>query len=180
MSIFINHQRLLTDSDNLSGRNYLLGTSDPLSLRGDGRVVNVLGSYYFSKALDSTQEYIFQAIVHADQDGGRLYCGNDPDWYVYRYQDVVKGDNIVSFPAQKLKSGTNLKFTVDNSNAQITMRNATLNKGSVIKEWQPAPEDYVMQSDFNALKAKVESLANSKNGGVPHFSDYVPLEMEAA
>lgn len=180
MSIFINHQRLLTDSDNLSGRNYLLGTSEPLFLKANNAIGALLGNYYFSGSLNFNEEYTFQAIIHADQDGGMLFCGNNPNWFVYHYQTIKKGDNLVTIPAQKLREGTNFRFTVDNSSAQITMRNATLNKGTVIKEWQPAPEDYVMQSDFNALRAKVESLTNSKNGGVQRLSDYVPLEMEVA
>lgn len=47
----------------------------------------------------------------------------------------------------------------------IHVQNLKIEHGSIATQWSPAPEDLVLKSDFDALKAKVDSLTKSQNGG---------------
>lgn len=151
MSIFINKQRLLTDTDNILGRNYLLNTSQALSAKAIDKRGFILGKYQLSPSLDFNKKYIFRAILYSDKDGGRLFCGSYPNWSVYYYQDIKKGKNIISFPLQTVQESDGIIFSIDNCSAQLSLEEATLSEGTIIKEWQPASEDYAMKSDYDKL-----------------------------
>lgn len=64
----------------------------------------------------------------------------------------------------------------------IHVKDLKLERGSIATAWSPAPEDVVLKSDFDSLKAKIDSLTKSINGGVAaHLqTSYAPLEMEVA
>ena len=47
----------------------------------------------------------------------------------------------------------------------IHVQDVKLERGSVATQWSPAPEDLILRSEFDDLKAKVESLTKSINGG---------------
>ena len=96
--------------------------------------------------------------------------------------DLQKGLNKVSFSMHPQSDFNALLFSLDNSTAKFTIQNVRLNKGSIAADWSPAIEDFVLKSDFDTLKAQVDLLTKSKNGGVlAHRKiSYVPLEMEAA
>lgn len=180
MSIYFDKRRVLTDADNLSGRNYLLNTSNPISLTGENRIGQVAGTFA-STTNDLSSLYTFSIEMLSDSTSGRVYIGNQPHWYVYHYFDLQKGLNRISFSTHLQTDFKGLLFSIDNSTAKFTIQNVRLNKGSVAADWSPAPEDLVLKSDFDALKAQVDSLTKSKNGGVlaHHKISYVPL-MEVA
>ena len=148
MDLYGDGHKIVTDADHISGRNYLLNTSQALSAKVVDGVGFVLGQYQFSSSLDFNKKYIFRAILYSDKDGGRLYCGSYPNWSVYYYQDIKKGENIISFPLQAVQESDGIKFTIDNCSAQVSLKEATLSEGTIIKEWQPASEDYAMKSDL--------------------------------
>lgn len=47
----------------------------------------------------------------------------------------------------------------------IHVKDLKLERGSIATDWSPAPEDLVLKSEFDSLKAKVDSLTKSINGG---------------
>lgn len=148
MQFFVGGHKFVTDADHISGRNYLLNTSQALSAKVVAGIGFTLGKYQFSSSLDFNKKYIFRAILYSDKDEGRLFCGSDPNWSVYYYQDIKKGENIISFPLQAVQESNGIKFTIDNCSAQVSLTEATLNEGTIIKEWQPASEDYALKSDL--------------------------------
>lgn len=147
MQLYGDGHKIVTDADHISGRNYLLNTSQALSAKVVYGVGFTLGEYQFSSSLDFSKKYIFRAILYSDKDGGIFYCGSYPNWSVYQYQTIKKGANIISFSSQILQKSDGIKFSIDNCSAQVSLEEATLSEGTIIKEWQPAPEDYVMKSD---------------------------------
>lgn len=165
MQLFGGGHKFVTDADHIPGRNYLLNTSQALSAKAIDRLGFILGKYQFSSSLDFNTKYIFRAILYSDKDGGTLYCGSTPNWSVYHYQNVKKGANIISFPSQILQKNDGILFTLDHCTAQVSLTEATLNEGTILKEWQPAPEDYAMKSDLELLKAKIDLLTKNQNGG---------------
>lgn len=151
MQLFGDGHKFVTDADRIPGRNYLLNTSQALSAKATGQTGFVLGKYQFSSALDFNKKYLFHAILYSDNDGGRLYCGSYPNWSVYGSQEIKKGTNIISYSSQILQKNDGFMFTLDNCSAQVSLTEATLNEGTIIKEWQPAIEDYVMNNGLMKL-----------------------------
>lgn len=157
MDLYGDGHKFVTDADHISGRNYLLNTSQALSAKVVARIGFALGKYQFSSSLDFNKKYIFRAILYSDKDEGRFFCGSDPNWSVYYYQDIKKGENIISFPLQAVQESNGIKFSIDNCSAQVSLTEATLNEGTIIKEWQPASEDYAMKSDL-PTKAIIQNV----------------------
>lgn len=162
MQFFGGGHKFVTDADRIPGRNYLLNTSQALSAKAIYQTGFVLGTYQFSPALDFNKKYLFHAILYSDNDGGRLFCGSYPNWSVYGYQDIKKGTNIICFSSLILQKNDGFMFTLDNCSAQVSLTETTLNEGTIIKEWQPAFEDYAMKSDLDALKAEIDQLKQNK------------------
>ena len=173
MQFFGGGHEFVTDADRIPGRNYLLNTSQALSAKVVDGVGFVFGKYQFSSALDFNKKYLFHAILYSDKDGGMFYCGSDPNWSVYYYQNIKKGENIISFPLQAVQESNGIKFTIDNCSAQVSLTEATLNEGTIIKEWQPASEDYVMKSDQEpkALVGRADafSIAETYQGDLTYY-----------
>lgn len=57
----------------------------------------------------------------------------------------------------------------------ITTKNLKVEKGATATLWTPAPQDLglVLQSDFDALKAKVDQLTKNQNGGVTSLLSHI-------
>jgi hypothetical protein len=159
MQLFGEGHKFVTDADHIAGRNYLLNTSQPISAKGENRVGQVIAVFYPAKDLKN-QLATFKIEVLADKDGGTMFVGNNPTWIVYKSQGIKKGLNIVEFTATLASDFGQLTITLDNSSANLTLTNATLNLGTVAKEWQPAFEDYAMKADLDALKTEIDQLKN--------------------
>lgn len=148
MSIFINKQRLLTDTDGIPGRNYLLNTSQPVSVQGQNTVGQVVATYTLTDKNLSNQVVTFNITITSDTTSGRLYVGSDPTWQVYTYYDIQKGINKIPFTAKLNSDVAAIKITLDNSTANLVVQDATLNKGNFAREYSPAPEDFAWKSDL--------------------------------
>lgn len=161
MQLFGDGHKFVTDADHIPGRNYLLNTSQPISVKGENRTAQTLATFYTAKDLKN-QLVTFKIEVLADKDGGTLFVGSNPSWVLYKYQEIKKGLNIVEFTGTLASNFGEPVITIDNSSANLTLTNATLNLGTVAKEWQPAFEDYAMKSDLDALKAEIDQLKQNK------------------
>ena len=137
MQLFGGGHKFVTDADHIPGRNYLLNTSQPISVKGENRVVQTLAAFYPAKDLKN-QLVTFKIEVLADKNGGTLFVGSGPSWAVYKQQEIKKGLNIVEFTGTLASDFGMFLITIDNSSANLTLTNATLNLGTIAKEWQPA------------------------------------------
>lgn len=150
MQLFGGGHKFVTDADHIAGRNYLLNTSQPISVKGVNRVAQTLATFYPAKDLKN-QLVTFKIEVLADKDGGTLFVGSGPSWAVYKQQEIKKGLNTVEFTGTLASDFGMFLITIDNSSANLTLTNATLNLGTVAKEWQPAIEDYVINNGLMKL-----------------------------
>lgn len=150
MQLFGGGHKFVTDADHIAGRNYLLNTSQPISVKGENRPGQKVATFYLAKDLKN-QLVTFKIEVLADKDGGTLFVRSAPSWAVYKQQEIKKGLNIVEFTGTLASDFGMFLITIDNSSANLTLTNATLNLGTVAKEWQPAIEDYVMNNGLMKL-----------------------------
>lgn len=192
MSIFIANRKILEEGDNDFHTNLLLETETPNVIEGNGGTSNA-GQHNFPLS-DSAKQWkkgqVFSASfeVTATEAGGMIYFGFNGNelWNSQMFSSISKGTHRYKFIGATLQqdndSADNIRVTVDNSNATITVQKPMLIAGDFDASYVPAPEDLVLKSEFNDLKEKVESLTKSINGGVvAHLqTSYVPLEMEAA
>lgn len=166
MQLFGNGHKFVTDADHIPGRNYLLNTSQPISVEGENRVGQKAATFYPAKDLKN-QLVTFKIEVLADKDGGTMYVGNNPSWIVYKFQGIKKGLNIVEFTGTLASDFGTFVISIDNSSANLTLTNATLNLGTAAEEWQPAIEDYAMKSDLDNKVNTDRSLYFLKEGTSP-------------
>ena len=157
MDLYGDGHKIVTDADRIPGRNYLSGTA-PVSVQGQNIIGQVIANYALTDKSLSNQVVTFNITITSDTTSGRLYVGSGPNWQVYTFSDVQKGINKIQFTTKLNSDADVIKLTLDNSTANLVIQDATLNKGNFAREYSPAPEDYVMKSDLDALKAEIEQL----------------------
>ena len=150
MQLFGGGHKIVTDADHIPGRNYLSGTA-PVSVQGQNIVGQAITTYALTDKSLSNQVVTFNMTITSDTTSGRLFVGSSPNWQVYTYYDIQKGINKIQFTTKLNSDVDAIKITIDNSTANLVIQDVTLNKGNFAREYSPAPEDYVMKSDYDEL-----------------------------
>lgn len=146
MDLYGDGHKIVTDADHIPGRNYLSGTA-PVSVQGQNIVGQAITTYTLTDKSLSNQVVTFNMAVTSDTTSGRVFVGSSPNWQVYTYYDVQKGINKIQFTTELNSDVDGIKITLDNSTANLVIKDVTLNKGNFAREYSPAPEDYAMKSD---------------------------------
>lgn len=150
MDLYGDGHKIVTDADHIPGRNYLSGTA-PVSVQGQNIVGQAITTYTLTDKSLSNQVVTFNMAVTSDTTSGRVFVGSSPNWQVYTYYDVQKGINKIQFTTELNSDVDGITISLDNSTANLVIKDVTLNKGNFAREYSPAPEDYAMKSDLHGL-----------------------------
>lgn len=183
MSIFIANRKILEEGDNDFYNNLLLETETPNVIKGNGRIANT-GQHDFPLS-DSAKEWkkgqIFSASfeVTATEAGGMIYFGFNGNglWNSQMFSSISKGTHRYKFIGVTLQrdndSADNIRITVDNSNATITVQKPMLIAGNFNASYVPA---LVEKSDFLKLLSYSEAQFDMNNNffGIKPFNGTAP------
>ena len=171
---------LLTNGTKLGIRNYALNTVHPFIIRGNNQQDQNADIYTLIKPLANfSKEELSHLIlswhwsVSSDAVGSAVIQFNNSPWGGNYYGDlrmnfskahsgtVNKKLDFSSYSSSDLVA-TGLGIRCDNFIGTLTIDHIKLSIGDIATDWTPAPEDYVMKSDFEALKAEIDQLKQNK------------------
>lgn len=164
MSIFIANRKILEEGDNDFHANLLLETETPNVIKGNGGIANV-GQHNFPLS-DSAKQWkkgqVFSASfeVTATEAGGMIYFGFNGNelWNSQMASNILQGTHRYKFIGVALQqdndNADNIRITVDNSNATITVQKPMLIAGDFDASYVPA---LVEKSDFFKLLSYPEA-----------------------
>jgi len=139
----------------IGGRNYVLGTSQPLTVTADGNIGSAITNFDISPDLlninigdNITISYDLNV---KNADDGVTYTGINPWFAIMGPISYKEGMNHINY-TKKLDRKFSLtkdgiRVTVDKSKATYTLSHFKVERGNIVTPWTPAPEDKVNVSD---------------------------------
>ncbi|NCG67149.1 hypothetical protein GWJ21_04105 [Bacillus coagulans] len=147
-----------TNLDNLQigGRNFLLGTSTPQTVKGTGKPNECTTVYYlstdFSNLVGKQLTISFDLI--ADTTSGKVTVQwNNTPWVINNFgaPSTTLKHYTRTFTLSDSGTATGIQLRLDNLTGNVTVSNFMLEISSKPSSWQPAPEDMATQSQISQL-----------------------------
>lgn len=127
--------------------------------KGDVVTISAFGNLTGKNAQDG---YYKATIYNSDTS----YCYDDNSESIFLTQGMWSSKQVVFNADTDPNNPPVLLFYCgkpgSTSNNTIVLNRIKVERGSVATQWCPAPEDYAMKSDLDALKAEIEQLKQNK------------------
>lgn len=147
-----------TNLDNLQigGRNFLLGTSTPKTVKGTGGTNECTTIYYLSTDFSNLvgKQLTMSYDLIADTTSGNVWVQwNNTPWGIYSLgaPSTTLKHYTRTFTLSDSGTATGIQIRLDNVTGNVTVSNFMLEISSKPSSWQPAPEDMATQSQISQL-----------------------------
>lgn len=158
-----------TNLDNLQigGRNFLLGTSTPQTVKGTGGTNQCTTIYYlstdFSNLVGKQLTISFDLIADTTSGTVTVQWNNTP-WGINNFgaPSTTLKHYTRTFTLSGSGTATGIQIRLDNLTGNVTVSNFMLEISSKPSSWQPAPEDLATQSQISQLSDDI-NLRVQKN-----------------